>query len=259
MREIEEKLLNYIQEEVRQAGFTKVVLGLSGGIDSALVAYLLVKALGKENVIVIKMPYKNSSSKSLEHADLVIQNLGLKDRTIEITPMVDAYFSFQEDASPLRRGNFMARTRMCVLFDVSASEGALVIGTSNKTEILLGYGTLFGDTACALNPIGDLYKKQVWDLSKYIGVPKEIIEKQPSADLWEGQTDEQELGLTYKLADEILVRLVDLHKSIEEIVTEGYEEVLVTKVISKIKANQFKRRLNSIAKVGKDLGRDFTL
>ena len=259
MREIEEKLLHYIREEVKNTGFSKVVLGLSGGIDSALVAYLAVKALGKENVIAIKMPYKTSSSNSLEHANLVIQDLGLEDRTIEITSMVDAYFSSQKDVSPLRKGNFMARTRMCVLFDISAAEHALVIGTSNKTEILLGYGTLFGDMACAFNPIGDLYKGQVWSLSKHIGVPREIIEKQPSADLWEGQTDEQDLGLTYKVADEILVRLVDLHKTIEEIVTEGYEETAVTKVISKIKMNQFKRKLNSIAKIGKDLGRDFTL
>ena len=257
MKDLEKKLLDYIQNEVKAAGFSKVVLGLSGGIDSALVAYLAVKALGKENVIVIKMPYKTSSSKSLEHADLVIQDLALEDRTIEITSMVDAYFSTQEDASPLRKGNFMARTRMCVLFDISAAEKALVIGTSNKTEILLGYGTLFGDMACALNPIGDLYKKQVWDLSRYVGVPKEIIEKQPSADLWEGQTDEQELGLSYKMADEILERLVDLHKTAEEVIAEGYSESIVNKVISKIKSSQFKRKLNSIAQVGAQLGRDF--
>src|SRR3712207_6227925 len=203
MKSLEEKLIKFIQEEVWKSGFKKVILGLSGGIDSALVAYLAVKALGKENVITIKMPYKTSSQESIDHANLVLADLGLEERTVEITPMVDAYFSNQVEASSLRRGNYMARTRMAVLFDHSAVENALVIGTSNKTEILLGYGTLFGDMACALNPIGDIYKKDVWALSRYMGVPQAIIDKQPSADLWEGQTDEEELGLSYKMADEI--------------------------------------------------------
>ncbi|EFS22194.1 NAD+ synthase [Fusobacterium gonidiaformans 3-1-5R] len=258
MKSLEEKLVKFIQEQVKNAGFKKVILGLSGGIDSALVAYLAVKALGKENVIAIKMPYKTSSQESIEHANLVLKDLGLEDRTIEITPMVDAYFTNQAEASSLRRGNYMARTRMTVLFDQSALENALVIGTSNKTEILLGYGTLFGDMACSFNPIGDIYKKDVWSLSRYMGVPKEIIEKQPSADLWAGQTDEQELGLSYKEADEILERLVDKKQSLEEIVAAGYEEGIVNKVIQKVKASAYKRKLNPIAKVGEVLGRDFS-
>lgn len=258
MKSLEEKLVKFIQEQVKNAGFKKVILGLSGGIDSALVAYLAVKALGKENVIAIKMPYKTSSQESIEHANLVLKDLGLEDRTIEITPMVDAYFTNQAEASSLRRGNYMARTRMTVLFDQSALENALVIGTSNKTEILLGYGTLFGDMACSFNPIGDIYKKDVWSLSRYMGVPKEIIEKQPSADLWAGQIDEQELGLSYKAADEILERLVDKKQSLEEIVAEGYEEAVVSKVVQKVKASVYKRKLNPIAKVGEVLGRDFS-
>lgn len=258
MKSLEEKLVKFIQEQVKNAGFKKVILGLSGGIDSALVAYLAVKALGKENVIAIKMPYKTSSQESIEHANLVLKDLGLEDRTIEITPMVDAYFTNQAEASSLRRGNYMARTRMTVLFDQSALENALVIGTSNKTEILLGYGTLFGDMACSFNPIGDIYKKDVWALSRYMGVPKKIIEKQPSADLWAGQTDEQELGLSYKEADEILERLVDKKQSLEEIVAAGYEEGIVNKVIQKVKSSAYKRKLNPIAKVGEVLGRDFS-
>lgn len=172
--------------------------------------------------------------------------------------MVDAYFTNQAEASSLRRGNYMARTRMTVLFDQSALENALVIGTSNKTEILLGYGTLFGDMACSFNPIGDIYKKDVWSLSRYMGVPKEIIEKQPSADLWAGQTDEQELELSYKEADEILERLVDKKQSLEEMVAAGYEEGIVNKVIQKVKSSAYKRKLNPIAKVGEVLGRDFS-
>lgn len=258
MKSLEEKLVKFIQEQVKNAGFKKVILGLSGGIDSALVAYLAVKALGKENVIAIKMPYKTSSQESIDHANLVLQDLDLQEKTVEITPMVDAYFTNQAEASSLRRGNYMARTRMTVLFDQSALENALVIGTSNKTEILLGYGTLFGDMACSFNPIGDIYKKDVWSLSRYMGVPKEIIEKQPSADLWAGQTDEQELGLSYKAADEILERLVDKKQSLEEIVAEGYEEAVVSKVVQKVKASVYKRKLNPIAKVGEVLGRDFS-
>ncbi len=249
MGEIEEKLVSFIREEVSKRGFKKVMLGLSGGIDSALVAFLASKALGAENVETIMMPYKTSSKESLEHARLVVEATGINTKKIEITPMVDAYFSNDEEANGMRRGNYMARTRMCVLFDNSAKENAIVIGTSNKTEIMLGYGTQYGDTACGINPIGSLLKAQVWELSRYMGVPIEVIEKKPSADLWAGQTDEEELGFTYKVADEILYYIIYEEKSKEEIVELGYEAEIVNKVFSKIAANEYKRNMPTIAKI----------
>ena len=191
---LEEVLVNFLREEAGKVGFKKVVLGLSGGIDSALVAFLAVKAFGPENVLGIMMPYKSSSKESVEHAQLVIEKTGMRSKLVEITPMVDAYFAMNPDMNSLRKGNKMARERMSILFDHSAAENALVLGTSNKTELLLGYGTQFGDSASAINAIGDLYKTHVWDLSRHMGVPNELIDKKPSADLWEGQTDEQELG-----------------------------------------------------------------
>ena len=194
---LEEVLVNFLREEAGKVGFKKVVLGLSGGIDSALVAFLAVKAFGPENVLGIMMPYKSSSKESVEHAQLVIEKTGMRSKLVEITPMVDAYFAMNPDMNSLRKGNKMARERMSILFDHSAAENALVLGTSNKTELLLGYGTQFGDSASAINAIGDLYKTHVWDLSRHMGVPNELIDKKPSADLWEGQTDEQELGYSY--------------------------------------------------------------
>lgn len=226
---LEEILVNFLREEAGKVGFKKVVLGLSGGIDSALVAFLAAKAFGPENVLGIMMPYKTSSKESVEHAKLVIEKTGIRSKLVEITPMVDAYFAMNPDMSSLRKGNKMARERMSILFDHSAAENALVLGTSNKTELLLGYGTQFGDSASAINAIGDLYKTHVWELSKHMGVPIELIEKKPSADLWEGQTDEQELGYSYKLADEILFRYVDERKRVEEIVKEGYSLEVVEK------------------------------
>lgn len=200
---LEEILVNFLNEEAGKVGFKKVVLGLSGGIDSALVAFLAAKAFKPENVLGIMMPYKTSSKESIEHAKLVIEKTGIRSKIVEITPMVDAYITMNPDMSSLRKGNKMARERMSILFDHSAAESALVLGTSNKTELLLGYGTQFGDAASAINAIGDLYKTHVWALSRHMGVPNEIIDKKPSADLWEGQTDEQELGYSYKMADEI--------------------------------------------------------
>ncbi|MGL6024524.1 MAG: NAD+ synthase, partial [Cetobacterium sp.] len=239
-------------------GFKKVVLGLSGGIDSAIVAYIASKALGPKNVMGIMMPYKLSSKESLEHARLVIESLGIKSKMVEITPMVDAYFTLEPEISNLRMGNKMARERMSILFDYSAKEGALVLGTSNKTEILLGYSTQFGDSASAINPIGDLYKTHVWELSKYMGVPKELIEKKPSADLWEGQTDEGELGFSYLLADEILYRIVDERKSADEVEIEGYSKEIIDKIQNKIRFSQYKRKLPIIAKISsRSIGRDF--
>jgi len=248
MDEIEGKLVKFVKDEVEKRGFKKVILGLSGGIDSALVAFIATKALGKENVCTLMMPYKTSSQGSLDHAKLVVEKLGIKNRKIEITPMVDAYFANEGEATSLRRGNMMARTRMAVLFDNSSKENALVIGTSNKTEILLGYGTQFGDTACAINPIGELFKAQVFELSRRLGVPKELIEKKPSADLWEGQTDEEELGFTYDMADEILFQFARENKTQEELEDMGYNKDIVNTIFKRIKRNEYKRNMPTIAK-----------
>ncbi|MCS5421478.1 MULTISPECIES: NAD+ synthase [Psychrilyobacter] len=248
--ELTEKILvNFIREEVRSAGFEKVVLGLSGGIDSAIVAFLAVKALGPENVLGIMMPYKSSSRESLEDAQRVVEATGMRVKKIEITDMVDAYFAKEPDISDLRKGNKMARERMTILYDYSAKEKSLVLGTSNKTEILLGYSTQWGDSASAINPIGDLLKTQVWELSEYMGIPKEVIEKKPSADLWEGQSDEDELGFSYFLADEIINLLVDERYTKEEILEKGYSEKTVDSILWRIKTNQYKRKLPLIAKI----------
>ncbi|MCQ8211744.1 NAD+ synthase [Cetobacterium somerae] len=255
---VEKILVNFLKEEANKVGFTKVVLGLSGGIDSALVAYLAAKAFGSENVLGILMPYKSSSKESVEHAELVVKDLGIKSKVIEITPMVEPYFQMNPDMDGLRKGNRMARERMCILFDYSAKEKALVLGTSNKTEMLLGYSTQFGDAASAINAIGDLYKTQIWELSKHLGVPQALIDKKPSADLWEGQTDESELGFSYKLADEILFLLIDEREKKENIIKMGYPEEVVNKVIWKIKMSQYKRKLPLIAKVStRTIGREF--
>lgn len=249
MDEIEEKAVKFVRDEVINRGFKKVILGLSGGIDSALVAFIATKALGKENVHTLMMPYKTSSQESLSHAKLVVEKLGIKTKKIEITPMIDAYFKTEGEATSLRRGNVMARTRMAVLFDNSSKENALVIGTSNKTEILLGYGTQFGDTACGINPIGELFKAQVFELSRRLGVPKEIIEKKPSADLWKGQTDEEELGFTYDLADEILFQFARENKTQEELENMGYNKILLDTIFNRIKRNAYKSSMPAIAKL----------
>ena len=222
---------------------------MSGGIDSALVAYLLRDALGKENVLAIMMPYKSSNPDSLNHAKLVIEDLKINSKTIEITDMIDAYFKNEKEATSLRMGNKMARERMSILFDYSSKENALVVGTSNKTEIYLGYSTQFGDSACALNPIGDLYKTNIWDLSRYLKIPNELIEKKPSADLWEGQTDEQEMGLTYKEADQVLYRMLEENKTVEEVLGEGFNKDLVDNIVRRMNRSEYKRRMPLIAKI----------
>ena len=248
--ELTEKILvNFIREEVRSAGFEKVVLGLSGGVDSAIVAFLAVKALGPENVLGIMMPYKSSSRESLEDAERVVKATGMRVKKIEITEMLDAYFAKEPDISDLRKGNKMARERMTILYDYSAKEKSLVLGTSNKTEILLGYSTQWGDSASAINPIGDLLKTHIWELSEYMGVPKEVIEKKPSADLWEGQSDEDELGFSYFLADEIINLLVDERYTKDEILEMGYSEKTIDSILWRIKTNQYKRKLPLIAKI----------
>lgn len=242
-------LVEFLREKIKNTGLTKAILGLSGGIDSALVAYLLRDALGKENVYALMMPYKTSNKKSLEHAQLVVDDLGINYQIIEITEMIDSYFKNEENVTNLRKGNKMARERMSILFDHSAKSGALVIGTSNKTEIFLGYSTQFGDSACAINPIGDLYKTNVWELSRYLNIPSAIIDKKPSADLWEGQTDEEELGLKYSIADQILYRILELNKTAEEIEKEGYDREIINKIFYKIDKSSYKRIMPLIAKV----------
>ena len=249
LKEVHNELVEFLRENFKKAGFSKAVLGLSGGIDSALVAYLLRDALGKENVLAIMMPYKSSNPDSLNHAKLVVEDLKINAKTIEITDMIDAYFKNEKDASSLRMGNKMARERMSILFDYSSKENALVVGTSNKTEIYLGYSTQFGDSACALNPIGDLYKTNIWDLSRYLKIPNELIEKKPSADLWEGQTDEQEMGLTYKEADQVLYRMLEENKTVEEILAEGFSKDLVDNILKRMNRSEYKRRMPLIAKI----------
>ena len=249
LKDIHNELVEFLRENFKKAGFSKAVLGLSGGIDSALVAYLLRDALGKENILAIMMPYKSSNPDSLNHAKLVIEDLKINSKTIEITDMIDAYFKNEKEASSLRMGNKMARERMSILFDYSSKENALVVGTSNKTEIYLGYSTQFGDSACALNPIGDLYKTNIWDLSRYLKIPNELIEKKPSADLWEGQTDEQEMGLTYKEADQVLYRMLEENKTVEEILAEGFNKDLVDNIVRRMNKSEYKRRMPLIAKI----------
>ena len=249
LKEVHNELVKFLRENFKKAGFSKAVLGLSGGIDSALVAYLLRDALGKENVLAIMMPYKSSNPDSLNHAKLVVEDLGINSKTIEITDMIDAYFKNEKEATSLRMGNKMARERMSILFDYSSKENALVVGTSNKTEIYLGYSTQFGDSACALNPIGDLYKTNIWDLSRYLKIPNELIEKKPSADLWEGQTDEQEMGLTYKEADQVLYRMLEENKKVEEVLAEGFNKDLVDNIVRRMNRSEYKRRMPLIAKI----------
>ena len=249
LKEVHNELVEFLRENFKKAGFSKAVLGLSGGIDSALVAYLLRDALGKENVLAIMMPYKSSNPDSLNHAKLVVEDLKINSKTIEITDMIDAYFKNEKEATSLRMGNKMARERMSILFDYSSKENALVVGTSNKTEIYLGYSTQFGDSACALNPIGDLYKTNIWDLSRYLKIPNELIEKKPSADLWEGQTDEQEMGLTYKEADQVLYRMLEENKKVEEVLAEGFNKDLVDNIVRRMNRSEYKRRMPLIAKI----------
>ena len=229
-------MVQFIHEEVHKAGFEKAVLGLSGGVDSSLSAYLTAEALGKGNVYGINMPYRHSTTDGIQHAQEVASQLKIHFISIEITPMIDAYFESFPDADPIRRGNKMARERMSILYDQSARFNALVVGSSNKTEILLGYGTIYGDMACAVNPLGDLYKTQVWDLAREVGVPEEIIEKAPSADLWHGQTDEGELGFPYSEVDRLLNLMIDKGLNTRELIERGFKEDFIERVIARIRS-----------------------
>jgi len=249
MKIVEELLVRFLRDEIQKAGFTKAVVGLSGGVDSAVSATLAARALGKRNVVGVLLPYKSSNPQSLKDAMLVGKKLGIRAVTVSISEMVDVYCEAHKVKDRMRKGNIMARMRMIVLYDVSVKERALVVGTSNKTEIMLGYGTLFGDTACALNPLGDLYKTQIWQLAEALKIPDRIVKKAPSADLWIGQTDEGEMGLEYRKADRLLYYMIDERRSDEELQRRGFDRRFIKKVRIMVQKNQFKRRPPVIAKV----------
>ncbi len=243
-------LTHFIRDGVASAGANGVVVGISGGVDSALAAALAVRGLGGERVHAFFLPYRASDPRSAEDAAAVAAQLELPLRTIDLTPQIDAYFaSVEPDADLLRRGNKMARERMTILFDQAKKLGALVLGTSNKTEILLGYSTLFGDNASSLNPNGDLYKQQVWQLAEFLETPAAVVAKQPSADLWPGQTSAAELGFDYRIADEILYLMFELGLLPDEIVARDYPAEIVAKIVALERANRFKRRLMLIARL----------
>lgn len=253
-----EILSGFIKSEITRVGMSRAVIGLSGGLDSALSLALAVEALGRENVLAVRMPYKASSKDSLDHAQLLIDQLGVPGKTIEITEMVEPLFKLDPEINHMRKGNIMARERMIVLYDQSEVFKGLVVGTSNKTEILLGYSTLYGDSASAMNPIGDLYKTQVRQLSRAMNIPAPIIDKPPSADLWADQTDEKELGFTYAEVDKLLYLLVDQRYSPQEAVEAGFDRKFVETVVTRIRRNQFKRMLPPIAKISnRTIGYDF--
>ena len=255
---VTEILCRFIATEIRRAGFERIVVGLSGGIDSSVVTFLCARALGPQNVLAVTMPYKTSSEATRRDSQAVIEQLGVRTVDVPIAGQIDAYFAQFSDASQLRLANKCARERMTVLYDQSAAFGALVAGTSNKSELLLGYGTQFGDMASAINPIGDLYKTQLYDLAAHLGVPRQILTKEPTGDLWVGQTDEGELGFSYAEVDRLLVLLVDRRWRRAELLQAGFAAEFVDRVAKMIRRNHYKRRMPVIAKLShRTMDRDF--
>ena len=245
---IKEQMVSFLKNEVSSIGLEKVVVGISGGLDSAIVAVLCKEAFGK-NIHGVFLPSHFSSDASIIDAKELCDKFDISYEVVEIAPMVKGYFDHIKDATPLQMGNFSARMRMSVLYDISAKQNALVVGTSNKSEILLGYGTLFGDTACAINPIGQMYKSDEFEFARFLGVPESIINKKPSADLWEGQSDEEELGYSYKTMDDVLKELVDNGRSKEDLVLNGVDEKLIHMLEHRIVSNAFKGKLPTIANI----------
>jgi len=255
---VEKILTAFIKEELSKFNFKKGILGLSGGLDSSVCAILASKALKPNNVISLILPYGEAFSEDVKDAKEFAQFLGIKSKIVDISPMVDAYFSRYPTESRIAKGNKMARERMSILYDFSAREKALILGTSNKTELLLGYGTIHGDIACGINPLGDLYKTQLKQLAKHLGVPEKIRKKTPSAGLWVGQTDEKEIGLSYDEIDKILFQLVDRRMPKKEIIASGFKKEALEKIISLIKNSEFKRKLPPIPKISaRTVGHDF--
>ncbi len=255
---VTEILTRFIRNEIYRTGFRRAVFGLSGGIDSSVVAYLVSRALGPENVLAVTMPYKTSSEETRRDSAAVVADQGLQTLDVPITAQIDAYVAAMPGISRMRLANKCARERMTVLYDQSAAFEGLVVGTSNKTELLLGYGTQFGDLASAINPIGDLYKTQLRQLARHLGVSQAILEKAPSGDLWVGQTDEGELGFSYDQVDRLLVLLVDRRWQPAQAVRAGFDEEFVERVVRMVRRNQYKRRLPVIAKLtNRTMDRDF--
>ncbi len=253
---IETYLINFLKEETFKTGLNGGVVGLSGGVDSAVVAVLAKKAFNNR-LMCVMMPSHYSSSSSVDDAKELAHKFDLRYEIVPIAALLNAY-SENENSNNLRVGNFSARMRMSILFDISARERALVLGTSNKSELMLGYGTLFGDLSSAINPIGDLYKSEIFEFAEYLGVCESIIDKPPSADLWEGQSDEEDLGYTYAQIDTALKEYVENRLSPQEMIEKGFEAELVDLIISRIYQNQFKRKPPIIAKLtSRTIGHDF--
>ncbi len=256
---VAEWLSAFIRDEVTgRRGYRKALIGLSGGVDSSVTAYLCARALGPENVIGVRMPYRTSSPDSLEHANLVAEALGIECRTVDISPAVDGYLAGAPGADQRRRGNVMARMRMIVLFDLSAELTALPIGTGNKTERLFGYFTWHADDAPPVNPLGDLFKTQVWELARYLGVPEVIVSKPASADLIVGQTDESDFGISYARADRILHFLLRGY-SVARLVAMGFAEPNVLLVKGKVDSTHWKRHMPSTAMLSSTAINDYYL